>query len=294
MPEMKYSLKTSEELIKECLRDLYVNPRTALRKWSEITNQTASARFAYPSQHLASLITGIKGKGTAARGDDLADGSEVKSCSRADQLSECRDCGSGVLIWETKCSVCDSSKIKRKTDSHWIFSIKSEYELNLLLNKEKIPRIILMLFDNIEEGKEDIRLRAWVIDQSIPYVQDFFKNYFYENYKKKENPAPCNLHPLKYDFYMMHPELIFHAEMNIENKDIKILFWDLKNQKKELMPTLLLKSGQLREVFGEEINSFKSMREFTEKVKEVPKDKMSFLKMKAKILKSYKEKYQRR
>ena len=79
------NIKTSEGLIKECIKDLYINPRKDIRKWSQITNQTALGKFAYPSQHLASLITVIKGVGTSARGDDLADGSEVKSCSRADK-----------------------------------------------------------------------------------------------------------------------------------------------------------------------------------------------------------------
>ncbi len=66
-----YKLKTSESLIKECIKDLYINPKKSIVKWSKITNQTPQGKFAYPSQHLASLITGIKGVGSVARGDDL-------------------------------------------------------------------------------------------------------------------------------------------------------------------------------------------------------------------------------
>lgn len=281
----RYTLKVSEDMLKECIRDLYLNPKKAIRKWSQITNQTAQGKFAYPSQHLASLITKVKGKGTAARGDDLADGSEVKSCSRADQLSECKDCGSGVLVWETKCGACGSLRIKRKTDSHWIFSIKSEYELKLLLDKTKIPRIILILFDNKEVGKDDIRLRAWVVDQSVQYVQDFFKNYFYENYQKKEEPAPCNLHPLKYDFYMMRPTLIFEANIDIKKNKVNIVFWNLDNPKKELMPFSILKKEQIKEVFGD----IKLVD-----IQLIPEDKMDKLQMRKKILKKYNETYKRR
>src|SRR3990172_11505536 len=173
------TLQTSEQLIKECIRDLYLDPRNLVRKWSKITNQTCQIRFAYPGQHIASVITGIKGRGTAARGDDLSDGSEVKTCSRADQLSECNSCGAKVLVWQEECPVCKSHDINIKTDSHWIFAIKSEDELNLLLNK--VPRIILILFDKESSETDNIRLRVWVVDPKNKYVQEFFKEYYYNN-----------------------------------------------------------------------------------------------------------------
>ena len=66
-------------------------------KWSSITNQTPNLKIGYPGQHLASLITGISGTGTGARGDDIADGSEVKSCSRVDQVDKCENCKSNVM-----------------------------------------------------------------------------------------------------------------------------------------------------------------------------------------------------
>ena len=139
------TFETSEDLIKECIKDLYLDPRNLIRKWSQITNQTCQIRMAYPGQHLASVITSIKGVGTAARGDDLSDGSEVKSCSRADQLSECKSCGAKVLVWQKECPICGSRNINIQTDSHCILSIKSEDELHLLLNN--IPGMILILFD---------------------------------------------------------------------------------------------------------------------------------------------------
>jgi len=80
-----YNFETSEKLIKGCIKDLYINPKQDSIKWSKITNQTPQGKFAYPSQHMASLITGVRGLGSTARDDDLADGTEVKSCSRADQ-----------------------------------------------------------------------------------------------------------------------------------------------------------------------------------------------------------------
>ena len=135
MQNEDYPLEVSEEMIKECITDLYINPKKSIVKWSKITNQTAQGKFAYPSQHLASLITKMKGGGSAARGDDLSDGSEVKSCSRADQLNECKKCGFNVLTWQNKCPSCGSSEIRTDTSSHWIFPITSDSEFELLLNK---------------------------------------------------------------------------------------------------------------------------------------------------------------
>lgn len=228
--------------------------------------------------------------GTAARGDDLANGSEVKSCSRADQLSECKDCGAKVLVWEEKCSECDSDNINIKTDSHWIFAIKSEEELDLLLNK--IPRIILILFDK-KEGSDDIKLRAWTVDPKNEYVIEFFKDYFYNNYMKKDNPAPCNLHPLKYDFYMMRPMLMFHSEINIEDNDVNIIFWDINNPKNESMPTTLLNKNQLIDIFGDDVSKL-SKKEIISKFKDVPIGRLNKLVMKEKKTKTYKKKYLRR
>ncbi len=38
-------LETSEELVKECINDLFIKPRIAIRKWSKITNQTAQGKY---------------------------------------------------------------------------------------------------------------------------------------------------------------------------------------------------------------------------------------------------------
>lgn len=288
-------LEVSKELIKECIMDLYLDPRNSVRKWSKITNQTCQIRMAYPGQHLASVITGIKGTGTAARGDDLSDGTEVKTCSRADQLSECRSCGSKVLVWEKECSVCNSNDINIKTDSHWIFTIPTEEELDLLLNR--VPRLILILFDKESVEVDDIRLRAWEVSTKESYVRDFFGDYFYNNYLLKtgkgQTPAPCNLHPLKYDFFLMNPKLIFHSEIFIEDKNVEIVFWDIENPKLEPIPTDILQKKELVEIFGPRVKKL-SRGEIAERFPYIPEEKRSELKMRKKVLKTYKEKYRRR
>ena len=92
-PNKKFiTIKDTENKIKAFLNELVLQPRINAIKWSRITKQTPNIKIGYPGQHLASLITGMEGERTGARGNDLIDGSEVKSCSRIDQLDLCKDC----------------------------------------------------------------------------------------------------------------------------------------------------------------------------------------------------------
>ena len=81
------------ELVEQFLNELIVSPKRLLRNWASITNQTPAAKIGYIGQHLASLLTGVKGTRTGARGNDLEDGTEVKSCNKVDQADKCKDCG---------------------------------------------------------------------------------------------------------------------------------------------------------------------------------------------------------
>ena len=106
--------------IKEMLIDLILRPRRELAKWAEITKQTPNIKIGYPGQHLASLVTGVAGARTGARGHDLCDGSEVKSCSRVDQLDKCNNCKAAVARIESECPECRSTNIKRNNDSKMV------------------------------------------------------------------------------------------------------------------------------------------------------------------------------
>ena len=297
---MRETLNSSEDLIKECLRDLYLEPRSMIRKWAEITNQTCQVRLAYPGQHVVSLITGIKGIGSAARGDDLSDGSEIKTCSRADQLSECKDCNAKVPIFQQKCPICGSTNINIKEDSHWIFPIKSEDELELLLGK--VPRIILVLFDKESHERDIVRIRVWVIDPQDKYVRGFFEQYFHDNYQKKvaegKKAAPCNLHPLKYDFYLMNPMLIFQANIDTDERDVRILFWSVDVPMPEQMPSHLLNKNQLVGIFESKYDagSIKRLKksEIVGIFPNIPEEERERLEMREKTTKEYKEGYKRR
>lgn len=287
-------IDNSKDNIIQMIKDLFIVPRDLMNKWSSITNQTAQVRLAYPSQHLASMITGLPGVGTAARGDDLIDGTDVKSCSRADQLGVCRNCSARVMRHITTCPTCDSTDIEIKEDSHWIFSIRSESELNLLFI---LPRILLILFDRDTENY--IQVRAWQINPKNEYVKLFFSDYFLNNFQKKfkrgeRNIAPCNLHPLKYDFYMMSPILIFHAVIIEDNISIK--FYNLNNTKSESMPSILLSSDEwklISKTLPKELRRFKSKKEFSGSFPIINETQRALLKMRIKKIKKNLTEYTR-
>ena len=142
------------EKIEEFISEIIIAPKHALSRWASITNQTPAAKIGYIGQHLTSLITGVPGTGTGARGDDLADASEVKSCNKVDQLDKCKDCGAKVLRMQNVCPVCGSSKIDRKDDSKWLFSIRDEHELNQYKN---LDRVVLLLMDYPNFDAHDYR-----------------------------------------------------------------------------------------------------------------------------------------
>jgi hypothetical protein len=213
------SIGNNEEQIKELLSELVLNPRLNALKWSKLTKQTPNIKIGYPGQHLASLITGMPGERTGARGNDLIDGTEVKSCSRIDQLDLCKTCGASVARSESICSVCGSDNINRKDDSKWLLTIRSEADLRVLT--VDVNRVLLLIGDypNFDEGDySTLRFQAFEIWTQSPRNKRFAElmtNYYYKIYleHKKNNPAktpaPKNFWPFSYQFYLCNPIPVF-------------------------------------------------------------------------------------
>ncbi|MDS1346245.1 MamI family restriction endonuclease [Planktothrix agardhii] len=204
--------------IKQLLSELVLYPRINALKWSKITQQTPNIKIGYPGQHLASLITGMPGERTGARGHDLADGSEVKSCSRIDQLDQCEICQAAVSRSEQFCPECGSEKVKRKEDSKWLFTIKSDNDLRVLT--QEVRRVILILGDypNFEANDfETLRFQCfeiWTQSDRHKRFKDIMTNYYDNIYLPKKqknlnNIAPQNFWPYQYQFYLRNPILTF-------------------------------------------------------------------------------------
>ncbi len=243
--------------IEKLLDELVLTPRLKALEWSKLTKQTPNMKIGYPGQHLASLITGVEGARTGARGDDLVDGTEVKSCSRVDQLDTCNKCNNKVLRIEEVCPHCGSDKIKRMDDSKWLFGIKSETELKLLT--EDLDRVFLTLADypNFSDNDFDtIRFQAfeiWNKTERHSHFTNLMTNYYHkiflEHISRNPNktPAPKNFWPYSYQFYLCNPVKVFNCIVTNANTkpSINIDFYVQPNQDRSLlipepMPTSLL------------------------------------------------------
>lgn len=215
------TLNTDILKVKTMLKELFLQPRINLAKWAEITKQTPNLRIGYPGQHLASLVTGVEGERTGARGHDLRDKSEVKSCSRVDQLDKCRNCRASVARIEPRCPECLSDNIKRNNDSKWLFAIRNENELNFLL--DEVPRIVLIISDYPEYESEDwgtLRFQVFEIwpsnkrhENFRTLMENYFRNIYLPHIRNNPNrtPAPKNFWPYSFQFYMCNPVQTFHC-----------------------------------------------------------------------------------
>ena len=224
-PNSQYiTIDNNLEKIKQFINEIIIVPKHALTRWAMVTNQTPAAKIGYIGQHLTSLITGVPGTGSGARGDDLADGSEVKSCNKVDQADKCKDCGARVLRLETKCSVCGSENINRKDDSKWLFSIRDQHELDQYKNLDRVV-LLLMDYPNFDDDDfKDIRIIVFEIypkDERMSVFNELISNHYYNIFMPKQEANqktnPMNLHPWSFQFYKCNPIKTF--ECTIENID---------------------------------------------------------------------------
>lgn len=275
-PESKYiTISDNKNKILKLLVDLVLSPRIKALRWSQITRQTPNMKIGYPGQHLASLITGVEGSRTGARGDDLIDGSEVKSCSRVDQLDTCKDCKQKVLRIEMSCPHCDSKRIKRMADSKWLFSIKSEDELNLLTSG--LDRVFLTIADYPNFSNNDfdiIRFQAfeiWNNNKRHRHFKNLMTNYYHkiflEHIKINPNktPAPKNFWPYSYQFYLCNPVKVFECIVSEANTNPRIDItkyvepdFDRSLLSSEPMPTELLSQDEIDLIVKEVPENFLS------------------------------------
>ncbi len=246
------------DLINEFLDEIVVRPKSVLRKWAGITKQTPAVKLGYIGQHLASLITGVPGTGTGARGDDLADGSEVKSCNKIDQADKCKDCGGRVMRLEEHCSNCGSENIERKKDSKWLFTIRDEHELNQYLNMD---RVVLLLMDYPgfdDDDFSDIRISCFEIypkEERMSVFGELIRNHYENNYLPKANAGlktnPMNLHPFGFQFYKCNPVKIFSCIIkNVDTEpEIQIdeaSYITPETSRDSSLPSLMMPSSLLR------------------------------------------------
>lgn len=249
----------NENQIIKFLQDLIIKPRVDIRYWSEITKQTPTLKIGYIGQHLSSLILGMEGGRTGARGHDIIDGTEVKSCTKVDQSDKCKDCNERLMRSETVCFNCGSENIKRNDDSKWLFSIRSLEELN---QYKQLDRVFLLISDYPYFRENDftsVRFEAFEIYPKNERMKNFnhlidnhYNNIYLPKINNGQKTNPMNLHPYMIQFYLCNPIKIFSCIIkDIDTKpDIKINKFitpseDRTNLESEKMPVLLLNYNEL-------------------------------------------------
>lgn len=240
----------NEEKICRMLQELVFQPRLKALEWSSLTLQTPNMKIGYPGQHLVSLITGMTGERTGARGNDLIDGTEVKSCSRIDQLDSCKDCKFPVARVETECASCGSTNIKRVNDSKWLFTIRSEEDLNTLT--QTVDRIMLVMgyYPHFDSGNfDDATITAYEIwtksERQLRFTElmsNYYQNIYLEHRRANPNktPAPKNFWPFQYQFYLCNPIEVFSCNINDinNNPEISITHLVAPDQDRSVLPSV--------------------------------------------------------
>ncbi|MBS1759575.1 MAG: MamI family restriction endonuclease [Bacteroidetes bacterium] len=119
--------------IKKLIKEQVIDQRINLQFWRQLTNQPAQIDTGYIAQHLVSLVTKIKGGGFRGKGDDLEDGSEVKSAN-----------------------FLDSEDARGAVAPRWNFTSNDEQQMLGYLN---LPALYLVSIDR--DTAENIRFRIW-------------------------------------------------------------------------------------------------------------------------------------
>ncbi|MCB8565796.1 MamI family restriction endonuclease [Fusobacterium ulcerans] len=125
-----------EILIKQLLNEQVIKQRKKLSMWGAFNAQTSQIDTGYIAQHLLSFITQIPGQGMRGKGDDLADGSEIKSANFLDSMDK-----AGA------------------TAPRWNFTAVTVEIMENFLNYDKL---YLVSLDLNESSK--FRIRVWKVD----------------------------------------------------------------------------------------------------------------------------------
>lgn len=205
------TIEASEQLIK----DLYINLRNEVNKWSEITKQTPQARMGYIGQHLVSVVTGYPGGKSGARGRDLIIDDqrygEIKTCYRVDQLGQCADCHAVVSSLEETCSSCGSSNIDRKDDSKWLIGIRHDSEFSEILDPESYYFVLFEFEDLYKKNNKNIIASIWEVNPKTKGFAYCMIDYYLNIRANSTSKAPFNMWPYQLKFLLTNPKLIYRS-----------------------------------------------------------------------------------
>jgi hypothetical protein len=136
------------KLLEHLFIDFFGDQHAVMQKWAALTGQSAQVDTGYIAQFVASIVLQIPGQGFRGKGDDLTDGSEVKSAANVSGVDRPRwNHGLNTLAQDA-----DRREAGRPTVGEEYLS--SPYVFYLLADRsasdERVPRAI--------------RIRGWLID----------------------------------------------------------------------------------------------------------------------------------
>lgn len=232
------TLEASEALIK----DLYLDLRTKVNEWSEITKQTPQARMGYVGQHLVSVVTGYPGGKSGARGYDLVmeNGTygEIKTCYRVDQLGSCNACGAVVSSLETECAACGSTDINRKDDSKWLISLRNDKEFEEVIEPIKYYFVLFEFEELTNAANNNIVASIWEVDSKEKGFAFCMIDYYLNIRAKSKSKAPFNMWPHDFKFSLTKPTLIYRSIIRSDGAIHTEIFPSLNNSKRDPLKKL--------------------------------------------------------
>ncbi|MCZ9290303.1 MamI family restriction endonuclease [Corynebacterium evansiae] len=166
------------QLLELLFQDFFVDQHRLLQKWASLTGQTAQIDTGYIAQFVASIITGIPGQGFRGKGDDLVDGSEVKSAANISGVDTPR--------WNHNMGTAAADEKNRQQGK------KTNSEKYL-----EAPLLFYLLADRITSTEDDAppetRIRAWCVDVQADIAwRSLVERY---NYEKSGGTYNLQLHP---------------------------------------------------------------------------------------------------
>lgn len=138
--QMPLDEPTRQALAKAFIENVIFAQYRQLTGWAKVTNQTSQIDSGYLGQHLVSLVSGTLGRGTGSRGkgDDLVDGSEIKTASTLGGMDTPR--------WNHG-SFGRPEKVAQYLSSAYVYFV---------------------LFDTTERNQEQpLRLRIWRVEPKV-------------------------------------------------------------------------------------------------------------------------------
>lgn len=166
-----------EILAKKFVEEVILPQWTQLSSWNGLTKQTSQLDFGYLSQHLVSLVSGIEGNNQRGKGDDLTDGSEVKSASCVDAVDTPR--------WNN-------------------VNCGAKLEADIVAKFDNMPYLFFVLLDTTERGGDILRCRIWSVRPTQdPEFMAVMRGWAGENDEKQANgqslKSNLQLHPPRWE-----------------------------------------------------------------------------------------------